>query len=89
LPHFPRKLPFYPKNTISKPKLAALPPFGVGQRPNATTQSGLRPVASKSKTKTENGGRYFILRWTFGGSARVSRAVSGVAPGTSLDKLVG
>jgi hypothetical protein len=41
LPHFPRKLPFYPKNSISKPKPAALPPFGVGQRPNATTQSGL------------------------------------------------
>jgi len=30
-----------------------------------------------------------ILRWTIGGSARVSRAGSGVAPGTSLDKLVG
>jgi hypothetical protein len=25
LPHFPRKLSFYPKNTISKPKPAALP----------------------------------------------------------------
>jgi hypothetical protein len=30
-----------------------------------------------------------ILRWTFGGSARVPRAVSGVAPGTALDKPVG
>jgi hypothetical protein len=26
--------------------------------------------------------------WTIGGSARVSRAVSGISPGTSLDKLV-
>jgi hypothetical protein len=31
----------------------------------------------------------FILRWTFGGSAGVPPAGSGVAPETSLDKLVG
>ena len=50
--------------------------------------TGAMTVLARRNLMAAEGMGKFILRGTIGGSARVSRAGSGVAPETVLDKFV-